>query len=451
MEKNIVQIESMRPIKPAMIDAMWKVCRVVDNWRPNDDMSMDRQWIFVVTSRGARIPCIIDGDNTLTEMILPELSSDIGIYIKDKLDILASQSRWSFNQQTETAKFVLERSINTVPIDSVKRIAWKDDPSPAFARMPFNRAVVLGDPMETIKEACPVFHEFLSRFESPKQAKAYCSFIGSIILDEDNKTHRGVILYGEGRNGKSAQLRMLDSILNKAVVYKNCKADGDFRTEGMERSRLVVYADVNDRNLFGDALTKSLVGGDKIEINRKGERQFTCQVRVKVIACTNKLPNIRDNVAEKRRWIFCNIAGFDGVDDPVYQEKLNAEAEWIVGCCCDMYETGRLGNDIDVDEAALDEVTSTADADVEYFCEQHFVREETGRVRGCNIAALLSAKGSKIGKDRVIGYLKKHYGAQNIAFREDFAKDIVVKGWGGISLRRASKVLLNYQDSAEVT
>jgi hypothetical protein len=116
-----------------------------------------------------------------------------------------------------------------------------------------------------------------------------------------------------------------------------------------------------------------------------------------------------------------------------------------------MYETGRLGNDIDVDEAALDEVTSTADADVEYFCEQHFIKDSYGRVRGCNIAALLAAKGSKIGKDRVIGYLKKHYGVVKTTFREEFSKDTTVCGWGGISMRRSSRVLLNYQDSADVT
>jgi hypothetical protein len=101
------------------------------------------------------------------------------------------------------------------------------------------------------------------------------------------------------------------------MIYKNCGKGDKFATDGMERARIIAFADVNDKDLFVDALVKGMIGGDSIEINAKSVRQFQSRPKAKMIACTNVMPNIRDNIAEKRRWIFCSVAGFDGITDPL--------------------------------------------------------------------------------------------------------------------------------------
>ncbi len=440
-EDNLVE---KKKLKPQEIDGMWKICNVVNNWQQGDDMSLDRRWVFVRGDKGIRIPCCVSSNNELIELNSAELANDIGTFIKFKLGLLASQAKWTYKTQLNCANFVIERSSSCVQLDAVARIAWKDEPVWTFARMPFNRALTASDPRDGIKTHCPVFHEFLSRFESQKQADAYCAFIGSIILDRDNKTHKGVILYGEGRNGKSTQLNFIRHIFGKAVITKSSKKNDSFRTDGMEKARVVAFADVNNKDIFCDELVKSLIGGDNIEVNRKGQRQFQCRPLLKVIACTNVVPNIRDNVAEKRRWIFCDIAGFAGETDPQYQEKLNEEAEWILACCCDIYEQTKQGNEIPVDEDCLKAVTEAAEMDCEAFCAMHFEQDAGSKFLSRDIALLLNYTKSRVSHDRISKYLMKHYGAKQCRMGKE-----MYRGLAGVRIRQTSRMLIHCATSAE--
>lgn len=434
--------------KPKIAELYWIMTNVVDNWTAGADQSdkLAHRWIMVEVSMGARIPHVVTSDNTLSEMTVDVLARDIAEYIK-ALDPLAMLKKLSPKQQRECAQFIIMTSKLVIPLESIHKIAWKSEPVWSFARLPFDRAAIMDSPMDVIRESCPVFSEFLSRFESPKQAAAFCAWVGSLMMDRQNDIHRGVILYGEGRNGKSTFLNFLRAIFGSSMIYKNCGTEDSFKTDGMERARIVAYADVNNRDLFRDALVKGMIGGDNIEINRKGQRQFQSRPTVKTIACTNVMPNIRDNIAEKRRWIFCSVAGFDGITDPAYQGKLNTEAEWIMGCCCDAYETIREGNDIPVDDDCLSAVTDAADYDVSFFCSRHFERDNTARsFPSRDIGAIKDHTRSKLPVDRIIKYLIKHYGA--VPTRK-YVDSIRTRCLSGVRLSTSARNAINISNTAD--
>lgn len=444
-----VKIEESRMIKHQLVDLFWAMTNVVDNWQPGVDEQLEHKWIFVEVTRGKKIPHILTDDNILREMDISVLVKEIAIYIKS-LDPLASQRRWSTRTYLDCANFIILSSRTTMKLDDIQKIAWRDEQVWTFARLPFNRALVAGNPMDVMREQCPVFSEFLSRFDSQKQAIAFCAWMGSLMMDRENKIHRGVILYGDGRNGKTTILNFLRKIFSHAVLYKNCSSDDKFKTDGIERSRILAFADVNNRDLFTDALIKGVIGGDSIEINVKGMRQFQARPTAKVIACTNVVPNIKDSVAETRRWVFCTVSGFAGETDEHYQDKIDSEAEWIFGCCCDIYETSRKGNDIDVDEKCMSVVTDQADFGVSFFCNQHFVKDPTAEpFPSRNISALINVTKSRVTHDRVSKYLSKHYGATSSLKRLPFS-DSPVRCTFGIAMKHTSKLLCNIADDAGV-
>jgi hypothetical protein len=434
--------------KPKVAELYWIMTNVVDNWTPGADPAdkLAHRWIMVEVSRGGRIPHVVTPDNTLVEMDIEVLSRDIAEYIKG-LDPLAMLKKLSPKQQAECARFVVMTSKLVIPLESVQKIAWKSEPVWTFARLPFDRAVVMGDYLDVIRESCPVFSEFLSRFESPKQAGAFCAWVGSLMLDRQNDIHRGVILYGEGRNGKSTFLNFLRAIFGVSMIYKNCGKGDKFATDGMERARIIAFADVNDKDLFVDALVKGMIGGDSIEINAKSVRQFQSRPKAKMIACTNVMPNIRDNIAEKRRWIFCSVAGFDGITDPLYQSKLDSEAEWIFGCCCEAFETIREGNDIIVDDDCLSAVTDAAEYDVSFFCDRHFERAGKDTVfPSHNIAAIREHTRSKVTTDRIIKYLVKHYGADTVRVCKN---NMVIRCIRGVRMKTSALNAVNCSNTAD--
>lgn len=435
--------------KPKVAELYWIMTNVVDNWTAGADPSdkLAHRWIMVEVSKGGRIPHIVTANNSLSEMTIDVLARDIAEYIRD-LDPLAMLKKLTPKQQRECAHFVVMTSKLVMKLESIQKIAWKSEPVWAFARLPFDRAMVIGDYMDVIREACPVFCEFLSRFESQKQAAAFCAWVGSLLLDRTNEIHRGVILYGEGRNGKSTFLSFLRSIFSSAMIYKNCSTADQFKSDGMENSRILAFADVNNKELFMSALVKGLIGGDNLEVNQKAIRQFQTRPTLKLIACTNVMPNIRDNIAEKRRWIFCSVAGFDGITDPAYQGKLNSEAEWVFGCCCEAFETLREGNDIPVDDRCLSAVTDSADYDVSFFCDRHFTASKTAKpFPSRNIAALSSHCKSKLTHDRIIKYLTKNYGA--ICERRSLFGLGSIRCIVGVEMKQASRMLINVADNAD--
>jgi hypothetical protein len=406
-----------------------------------------RKWYFVDDGMGVRLPFVVAADNTLKRKVPDELCRDISSFCLHAGHKSKFYS-WSPEKLDKATDFVIRNSKSVISFDEIPMVGWRSSQFRSLFRLPFDRIPIAADddPLAMLLKDAPVFSEFLGRFESEIQAVAYCQWLGAIVEDHDNLVQKGVILYGEGRNGKSTQLRFLDSILADGVRYKDCGSKSEFKSDGIERCRVLAYADVSDRNIFTDAAVKGYIGGDRIEINRKNAAQFTVKPRVKVIACTNKIPNIRNNIAETRRWIYCDIKGFDGETDPTYQDKLNAEAQVIMSCCAEMFCRLENKSDITTDPEALTDVTDMTDSGVKYFCEKYFRQTPGGFVSNFKISVLIDADGTVFEKSRVINMLKNVYGAKR---GRRYDNKETIRGLVGVSLTSDANTKFNYASPSD--
>ena len=401
-----------------------------------------RKWYFLDNGEGERVPHVLDKDNTLKRKVVDELFRDVSDYCKH-CDIGSVFYHWNAKTIREATQFIVQKSTQILNYDDIQILCWKSDTDMAFHRMKFDRIDVV-EPWEHVKANCPVFSEFLSRFVNQQQARSFLAFVGSILGDKKNKTQRGLILFGEGRNGKSTFLRMLDDSIGDACRYKECSKEGKthaFQSDGIERARVLIYADVEDKNLFSDPMTKGIIGSDKMEINRKKICQFVVKPRAKVIACTNKMPNIRDSIAETRRWVFCEIDQYVGVADPDYQEKFNAESRDVLSACAAAYESTNYmtGSDIKVDNEAMAEVTAMADAAVEYFVKKFFILGDDHRFASSELAPLLAGSKARLSAERVTRYMRK-----NMKLSTSMTIKIAgvpVRGYKGAKLNEAARIV----------
>lgn len=104
------------------------------------------------------------------------------------------------------------------------------------------------------------------------------------------------ILQGEGSNGKSVVLDVLQAMLGDENV-SSIPLDrfGDrFTLAEMEGKLANIYADLEEINKFDEGMLKSLTSGDPIQIERKYKDPYTMHPSAKVIFSTNTLPHIRD-------------------------------------------------------------------------------------------------------------------------------------------------------------
>ena len=390
-----------------------------------------RDWVFLDPGNGSpRQTYVVEGGchRRATD-------TDIKRDVNDWLEKLDSQShlyKLSSKARSSLTEYIILNSKRSAPMQSVRNIGWASEPGKFFNRLPWDMIEIHGDPLTHIKEHCPTFQEILERFTSPNQVPAFVAWIGSIMGDTQDRTQRGCILYGDGRNGKSSILRMLGSAFGSAMRNKECYKPGkqsSFYTDGIESARIICYAEVDDSGMYNDPFIKGVIGSDPIEVNRKGIPQFVVTPSCKVICATNKLPQIKNREAERRRWVFCDIAAYTGKNNPNYQEILNAEAQHIISAATRLYQSGDalIGSDIKVDGEALADVTDVTEANIGAFVDRFFElappEGEAWRtgwfLRSEDIANVISGGRHKISRFDVITHIRHRLGINSDIVRID--------------------------------
>jgi putative DNA primase/helicase len=115
-------------------------------------------------------------------------------------------------------------------------------------------------------------------------------------LTTDTSYHKAFIFEGEGSNGKSVVLAVLNALLSDANVSHL------FLSDFKERFRLVqlyhklvnITPEVRSGELIDDASFKALVAGDPVTVEQKYKNAFTFRPHCKFIIATNALIPTRD-------------------------------------------------------------------------------------------------------------------------------------------------------------
>ncbi|EPY2274531.1 DNA primase family protein [Clostridium sporogenes] len=144
-----------------------------------------------------------------------------------------------------------------------------------------------------------------------------------------NELGKAFILTGQGANGKSTLLEILNELLGEENIASVSLEELNYRfkTFQLEGKLANVGDDISNKYIEDNSTFKKLVTGEKVNVERKGSDPFDFKNYSKLIFSANELPRINDlSGGLKRRLIFIPFnATFSKKDkdyDPFILDKL---------------------------------------------------------------------------------------------------------------------------------
>jgi putative DNA primase/helicase len=178
-------------------------------------------------------------------------------------------------------------------------------------------------------------------------------------------------LYGEGANGKSTFLNILQGILGDSAITVGADlitskaSHHENHTTGLtdlDGARFVATVEVDDGKRLAEALVKSMTGGERIRARRMRQDNYEFLPQFKLWLAANHKPEIRGT--DHGIWRRIRLIPFvftipDDEKDKHFAEKmLEGEAEgilnWLVQGCLDWKKAGGMGDPEAVKAATAD-------------------------------------------------------------------------------------------------
>lgn len=178
------------------------------------------------------------------------------------------------------------------------------------------------------KADCSRIRKFFSEIVDPEDTPLLEEIVGWLLWREYN-VHKAVMLYGAGRNGKGAFLRLLESFLglaNVSHVGLQELISNRFAKADLVGKLANIYGDLPQRNLSDTDTFKCLTGSDTIRVEHKYKQPFDLKNTAKMVFSANKLPMTPDNTyGFYSRWIIILFPNrFDTEERPA-NKNLDAE------------------------------------------------------------------------------------------------------------------------------
>jgi len=131
--------------------------------------------------------------------------------------------------------------------------------------------------------------------------------IFSSTLLRDFKLEKISMHVGEGENGKSTFLWVIDKLLgrnNTSHISIHDLIINRFARSGLDGKMANIYADISNKELKQLGVIKALVSGDYVDVEKKGKNAFTMRNQAKMVFSANELPDIDEfQYADLRRFI----------------------------------------------------------------------------------------------------------------------------------------------------
>lgn len=174
-----------------------------------------------------------------------------------------------------------------------------------------------------------------------------------------SKNEIALILTGEGSNGKSSMINVLQSMLheNQRTSLTMTDLANSKRTEPLENALINFSKEEGNKSVIKNtALFKSAISGEEISCEPKYKSHYTFKNKAKFIFACNSIPKAEDGYSLERRLAIINFgnAYFDERDNPSYEqrekymhffekkrsvgEKLMAERSGILNIVMDAYK-----------------------------------------------------------------------------------------------------------------
>ena len=179
---------------------------------------------------------------------------------------------------------------------------------------------------------CPNFEKFLNDVLSKNDVPIIQELFG-YCLYRDYPVQKIVMFLGEGSNGKSTILNVLEALIGR----NNCSnlplqqlTDGRFAVANLYGKFVNKFADLDSFDLEQTGVLKMLVGNDTFEADRKFKETINFRNYAKMVFSCNTLPRTKDRTdAFYRRWIIIPfMKKFEGANCDIHLlEKLTTPEE----------------------------------------------------------------------------------------------------------------------------
>ena len=222
----------------------------------------------------------------------------------------------------------------------------------------------------------PTFHDFCKRVFSPdkleEKKRVLYQIIGFCISDIEN-IKKAIFLIGPANCGKSVILRFIQRLVGNEYVSNVSLANFSHRFSVIEMygKTLNISGEVPSGVLSASAFDvfKAITGGDRVNLERKGQQPFYGVVNAKLLFAGNMLPTFAkvdgtDSLVERLHiLIFDKSVTADEMDKGI-EEKLWQERDAIVRYALEQLKyfviTGKTFTVFDDEKVMLDEVTKMA-------------------------------------------------------------------------------------------
>ena len=234
------------------------------------------------------------------------LLTDSGIDKKLMLHLKVNKRIWKLNYVNSPKKVydaILNDIANGCFIDKINPEIISNSPDDyCYAYIP------LDFPNDTELDAT---FSFINQFNGDDKEQL-CKWIYNLFNSID-KDRRVLYIHGDAQTGKSVFCNVVADYLRTfneslvATISNGIRFDR-FSLSGIDKVRLLVYSDANDRELFKRSEILNITGGDYIEIASKFKDSLHKKVFCKIIVSSNYPPNVNPKAKhETSRLLYCKI------------------------------------------------------------------------------------------------------------------------------------------------
>jgi putative DNA primase/helicase len=189
-------------------------------------------------------------------------------------------------------------------------------------------------------------------------------FIGICLVNKATDFSRALLLLGEGNNGKSAVLNIVEALFSGTLITAIQPSDMNKETNLAElsRARLNLVHELNDREIENSGAIKSLITGNLSYGRDLYGRSFGFLPRSGHMLASNDLPIVRDlSGGFWRRWLvltfnreFTTKDAIPKLDRRIIESELSLIAAWAIQGASNVVERGRYTDPISSQAALRD-------------------------------------------------------------------------------------------------
>jgi putative DNA primase/helicase len=182
---------------------------------------------------------------------------------------------------------------------------------------------------------CPKFKQFLDEILDTKTKKMKIQEMFGYSLIKDQKYQKAFLLYGDGSNGKSALLEILENLLgveNTSAVDLQELQESRFMVGRLYGKLSNIAGDIPNKTLKNTNRFKKLTGGDRIKGENKNEDAFFFRNSATLIFSANDMPKVENKQnAFYRRWCLIEFPYKFTEKNDQHKDKDKQIVEDIVG------------------------------------------------------------------------------------------------------------------------